>query len=89
MRFRIIDAIAEMLKAGIITSKGHFVKKEEQRIQWVNGTPEFVLVSEIETGTRKPISVTQDDIAEIMLAKAAIHTGCTILMKEKNVAEEN
>ena len=42
-----------------------------------------------ETATGRPITVTKKDINEIQLAKAAIYTGCSILMKRKNVEEKN
>jgi uncharacterized 2Fe-2S/4Fe-4S cluster protein (DUF4445 family) len=83
-----VDVVAEMLKTGILTCKGHFVESGSSRIRRTDGSLEFVLASASETGTGKPISLTQQDIAEIILAKAALHTGCTILMDEKGVTED-
>ncbi len=54
-----------------------------------NNVPEFVLAWENETATRKEITVTQKDINEIQLAKAAMFTGCSILMKRKSVKRED
>ena len=41
---------------------------------------EFVLVGHDETATGKDIVITQKDIRQIQLAKAALHAGCRVLM---------
>jgi uncharacterized 2Fe-2S/4Fe-4S cluster protein (DUF4445 family) len=50
---------------------------------------EFVVVWGDQTATGKEITVTQKDVREIQLAKAAIQTGCSILMKRKNFRKED
>jgi uncharacterized 2Fe-2S/4Fe-4S cluster protein (DUF4445 family) len=59
------------------------------RLKTANNVPEFVLAWENETATRKEITVTQKDINEIQLAKAAMFTGCSILMKRKGMKKED
>lgn len=84
-----IDAIAEMFKRGIINDKGSFnLQIKTSRLRKSDGEVEFVIAWGHETATGKDITLTQHDIREIQLAKAAIFTGCSILMKRKNVDEE-
>ena len=85
-----IDIIAEMFKQGIIDSRGRFnLKIKTPRLRKNNKWTEFVVAWGDETATGKEITVTQRDINEILLAKAAIYTGCSILMKRRNVKEED
>lgn len=85
-----VDILAEMLKAGIIDISGAFNKDvNSPRLRRGEDGLEFVLAWGDETATGKDIVVTQKDIREIQLAKAAIHTGCTILMRKLNVDESD
>jgi len=85
-----VDVVAEMLKREIINHHGRFSPNiKTPRLKTVNTVPEFVLAWENETATRKEITVTQKDINEIQLAKAAMFTGCSILMKRKSVKRED
>ncbi|MBS7269596.1 MAG: DUF4445 domain-containing protein [Candidatus Freyarchaeota archaeon] len=85
----IIDAVAEMFKCGIISERGKFNDLETARMIRVEGKPEFVIAWSEETAIGKNITVSLKDIEEVQLAKAAIHTGCAILMEKKAVAEED
>jgi len=85
-----VDVIAEMLKSGIINQHGRFSPNiKTPRLKTVNNIPEFVVAWGNETATRKEITVTQKDINELQLAKAAMFTGCSILMKRKGVKRED
>lgn len=85
-----VDALAEMLKAQIIDWRGKFNERiGTPRVRRVNGTTEFVVASKEEAGTGEDITITQEDIREVQLAKAAIYTGCTILMKRKKIVKDN
>jgi len=84
-----IDIVAEMFKHKIIDSRGkinHDIKT--RRLRERNGEVEFVIAWGHETKTREEITVTQKDIREIQLAKAAIYTGCSILMRRKKLKEK-
>ena len=81
-----IDIVAEMLKNGIIDSQGRFNFQMDTRRLSKKG---FVVAWEDETATGHRIAVTQKDIREIQLAKAAIFTGCSILMKRKKLRQED
>ncbi|MGQ9744185.1 MAG: ASKHA domain-containing protein [Candidatus Bathycorpusculaceae bacterium] len=85
-----IDVVAEMFKHKIIDSRGKINHNiETQRLRKSNGELEFVIAWGNETRTGKEITVTQKDIREIQLAKAAIYTGCSILMKRKKLKEKD
>jgi uncharacterized 2Fe-2S/4Fe-4S cluster protein (DUF4445 family) len=86
----IIDAIAEMLKAGIIDVNGAFNKKTNSpRIRLGGDGLEFVIAWGSETATGLDIVITQRDIREIQLAKAAVHTGCRLLMRKMGIMESD
>jgi len=82
----IIDAVANLLRYRIISKEGAFIKSalSSKRLRKTNNEKEFVLLSKKE-GAKRDIVITQRDIREIQLAKAAIYTGCQILMKRKAV----
>jgi uncharacterized 2Fe-2S/4Fe-4S cluster protein (DUF4445 family) len=87
----IVDALAEMLKAGVVDKSGRIdLKLDSPRIRvGGDGVPEFVIAWEEETSIGGDITVTQKDIRELQLAKAAIFAGITILMKKKKVNKED
>jgi len=82
----VVDIIAELLKCGIINRQGRFERNvTSPRLRIPNGDVEFVLARSEETFTGKAVTITQKDIGEIQLAKAAIFAGCSILMRRQNV----
>jgi len=84
-----VDIVAEMLKTGLIDRTGKFkVNKSTEHFQKVNNEYVFVIAKPNETRSGTPIIVTQKDIREIQLAKAAIHTGCSILMRKRGVSTD-
>jgi len=85
----VIDVVAEMLKNGVIDQHGRFNSNIKTKRIKKNNETEFVVVWNNETATGRAITVTQKDINEIQLAKAAIYTGCSILMKRKNLEEKD
>ncbi len=85
-----IDIVAEMLKRRIINQQGKFnVNIKTRRLRRINDEIEFIIVWGNETATGKEITITQKDIRAIQLAKAAIYAGCSLLMKRKNVKEND
>jgi len=86
----IIDSVAEMFKAGIIDVSGAFNSNvNSERIRRGEDGFEFILAWSYETAIGRDIVITQKDLREVQLAKAAIHTGCTILMNKMGVSEED
>ena len=75
----IIDAISELYLNGLINDRGRF-QKENIRVQIGKKGAEYELVSAEESGTEKAITIGQEDVNEIQLAKGAIHAGISILL---------
>ena len=75
----IIEAIAEMFLAGIINSSGLF-EISTTRLQYQGRTGEYRLVDASLSATGAPIVITQNDVRQIQLAKAALYAGTKLLM---------
>jgi uncharacterized 2Fe-2S/4Fe-4S cluster protein (DUF4445 family) len=79
----IISAVAEMIRAGIVLSRGNFSDTlTTDRLREGDDGLEFVLVRAWETGADEDIVITQKDVSELQMAKSAIHAGATLLMAE-------
>ena len=87
----LIDAPAELLKAGIIDTTGRFNKalaKETKRVQKTSdGWYEFVIAKKNETTINTDITITQADIRELQKAKAAIRAGAEVLLKHMKISK--
>jgi uncharacterized 2Fe-2S/4Fe-4S cluster protein (DUF4445 family) len=83
----ILDALAQLYVAGIVAASGRMVAGHP-RIRTLKGKREFAIVSEKERGARPAITVTQPDIRELQLAKAAIRTGIQVLLETNRRTEE-
>ena len=81
----ILDAVAELLRRHVIDMKGRFQKIESNRLIEISGERAFILARNDETSTGDPVVVTQKDIGEVQLAKAAIHAGCSVLLSRVGV----
>jgi len=81
----IMDVLAEFYRSGIIAKSGVFQQNQVSprfRINSDTKQQEFVIAWANETATGRDITITQKDIRQIQLAKAAIYTGCKLLMRE-------
>lgn len=86
----IVDVVAEMFKSGIIDFRGSANNRiQSPRLRRVDGEREFVIAWKEETGIKRDIVVTWGDIGEIILAKAAMRTGCEVLMKRMGLTEKD
>jgi uncharacterized 2Fe-2S/4Fe-4S cluster protein (DUF4445 family) len=80
-----VDALAEMWRNKIVTADGRFNPKIRDRLGDYNGMPAFTIARPEEALVGEAILVTQKDVRELQLAKAAILTGCRALFEEKKV----
>ena len=81
-----VDILAEMLKAGIINPSGEFRKEVARpKFRVRKGATEFVIAQKERTAIGKDIVVTQQDIRQIQLAKAAVYTGVLMSMRHLRV----
>lgn len=93
----LIDAVAQMLRAGLINQKGRLACAEDaskknlpktlqERLIEVGGERRFILVAK---ASGEDIVITQSDIREVQLAKGAIFSGIGLMLQEmgKTVAD--
>jgi len=84
----IIDLLGELYRSGIVQKNGSFNKnlKTPRLRSGSDGTHEFVIAWKKETSIGKDIVVTQRDIRQIQLAKAAIYAGAKMMMRRLGIA---
>jgi uncharacterized 2Fe-2S/4Fe-4S cluster protein (DUF4445 family) len=87
----LVDIAAELLRLGIVDKTGRMLDRNElngkinpklqERIirNEIDGTLEFVIAN---SANNEPITLTQRDVRELQLAKAAIRTGIEVLLKK-------
>ena len=83
----ILDALSQLYLAEIINDGGRMIKNHP-RVRTYKGQREFVLVSKEERGGQPAITITQHDVRELQLAKAAIRTGIQVLLEANGCAED-
>jgi len=83
----ILDTMAQLYLAGIINEGGRMIDKHP-RVRANRQRSEFVLVTKKERDGHPAISITQPDIRELQLAKAAIRTGIQVLLETNSCTEE-
>ena len=82
----IIEAIAELYLAGILQPDGRFSPTHaSDRLSWEGRKGMYLLATPEQTTSGKPIYVTQDDVRNIQLAKAALYAGAKLLMKRAGI----
>jgi uncharacterized 2Fe-2S/4Fe-4S cluster protein (DUF4445 family) len=84
----ILDALAQLYVAEIIDEGGRIIDNRP-RVRAYKGQHEFVLVSKEERNGKPAITITQNDVRELQLAKAAIRTGIQILLETSGCAEDD
>ena len=82
----IIEAVAEMFRVGIIGPDGRFDPEQDgAHLRWYGRKGAYILATDGQTTTGEPILVTQDDVRNIQLAKAALYAGAKLLMSRAKV----
>jgi uncharacterized 2Fe-2S/4Fe-4S cluster protein (DUF4445 family) len=78
----IIDGVAELFRTGIVDSRGKFkTGLESDRIRKGESGWEYVIAWAEETSIGRDIPMTQQDVRQIQLAKAALFTAARTLLK--------
>lgn len=83
----ILDALSQLYLAKVIDERGRIVG-HHPRVRNYKGQRDFVLVSRKERQGKPAITVTQHDVRELQLAKAAIRSGIQVLLEACGCAEE-
>jgi uncharacterized 2Fe-2S/4Fe-4S cluster protein (DUF4445 family) len=82
----IIDTAAELYRNGILDKSGRFRNEiKSSRLRVVDDTTEFVIAWKNETSIGKDITITQKDVRNIQLAKAALYTGAKLMMRRLGI----
>jgi len=83
----LISAVASLRREGFINRRGRLQGKAGAELfasgQW---GPELLLASASESGSGRAIVLSQHDISELLLAKAAIEAGFKVLLQESGIA---
>lgn len=88
----LIDAVAVMLDLGVVDQTGRFTSPEKlpqeiaSRLIDSDGQPAFCLASETNS-SRPRVVLTQKDVREVQLAKAAIRVGIHILLDRVGMSD--
>jgi uncharacterized 2Fe-2S/4Fe-4S cluster protein (DUF4445 family) len=77
----LVDAVAELVGAGILDHSGRFVQGSSERLDKVGEETIFMLSD--------GVYLSQRDVRELQFAKASIATGWTILCRELGIAPED
>ena len=86
----IIEAVAELYRNRIIDKGGRFNKNiPSPRLRISGESPEFVVAWKDETSIGQDITITQHDIRNVQLAKAALYTGAKLMMKKLGIEKLN
>jgi uncharacterized 2Fe-2S/4Fe-4S cluster protein (DUF4445 family) len=82
----IIDAVAELFRAGIVDSRGKFkTGLSSTRVRMGENGWEYVIAWAQETSIGRDIPMTQQDVRQIQLAKAALFTAARTLLKRSGL----
>jgi uncharacterized 2Fe-2S/4Fe-4S cluster protein (DUF4445 family) len=89
----LVELVAVLMNAGIISPEGLIQRSRRKiarelnpRVTRYRGVKRFLIASAEESADGKPIYLTQRDVREVQLAKAAIAAGMQTLMDEMGVA---
>ena len=82
----IIDSVAELFRAGIVDSRGKFKKNlNSNRVRAGENGWEYVVAWAEETSIGRDIPMTQQDVRQIQLAKAALFVAARTLLKRSGL----
>ena len=78
--------MAELYRAGIIDQSGRFrTDLATPRLRLTDGKPEFVIAWPEETSLQGAITISQQDVRSVQLAKGALYAGAKLMMKRLGI----
>ena len=83
----ILDAMAQMVNEGIIDAGGR-MDKTHPLVSATEGQMQIIVAGGEESLSGEDIVITQGDVRELQLAKAAIRTGINVLLKSAGLAAQ-
>lgn len=82
----LVSLVSQLVEAGAITPSGGYAEERiGDRVRHGDNGLEYVLAFAEQTGMGQDLVLTHGDLAELQLAKAAIHAGVSIMMSELGV----
>jgi uncharacterized 2Fe-2S/4Fe-4S cluster protein (DUF4445 family) len=82
----IIDAVAELFRVGLLDGRGRFKPRvESRRLREGENGPEYVIAWAGETSIGRDIPITQNDVRQIQLAKAALYVAARKLLSVSGI----
>ena len=94
----LIDAVAELIRLGIIDVTGRIVDPDEtpslpeslrSRIRRGDKGNDFILARAEQCQSNEPVYLTQRDVREVQLAKAAIFAGIQMMKKALDITDDD
>jgi len=87
----LVSAAAALRRAGLLSDRGRFLPERAPAGLFAQGRdgPELVLVPEDASGTGRRLTLTQRDVAELLLARAAVAAGLRLLLQEAGLEEKD
>lgn len=83
----ILDAVSQLYLAGVLDGGGRMLRGSHSRVVEKSGRLEFILVPGDLNATVSEISITQKDVREVQLGKAAIAAALMILLERDGISE--
>jgi uncharacterized 2Fe-2S/4Fe-4S cluster protein (DUF4445 family) len=80
--------VAELYLAGVLLANGRFNPDcASERMVWHGRKGAYVLATETQTSNGQPLLITQEDVRNVQLAKAALYAGAKLLMNRAGVTQ--
>lgn len=83
----ILDALAQLYETEVLDASGRMA--DHPRVRSEDGMREYVLIGEDEREGRPALTITQKDVRQLQLAKAAMQTGIRVLLENHSLSAEN
>lgn len=84
----IIEVVVELYRASVLLANGRFNPDcASERVLWPGRKGAYVLATAAQTANGEPLLITQDDVRNVQLAKAALYAGVKLLMNRAGVSQ--
>ncbi len=84
----IIEVVAELFLAGVLLANGRFNPNcHSPRLRWDTPQGAYELATAEQTTNGQPLLITQSDMRNIQLAKAALYAGAKLLMNRAKIKQ--
>jgi uncharacterized 2Fe-2S/4Fe-4S cluster protein (DUF4445 family) len=85
-----ISLLADLLLTGWITNAGKFNRdRQSEHIRYSGKQGYYILAEGGETANGKPLTISETDIGNIIRAKAAIYSACSLFLKHIGITFDN